>query len=119
MCGGLAARLDDEKFREGIKWLIGIVGVEKLHTALKNSVARRIDQQDFRDAVDFLRKREFPIEKIITLIACNPVAARLVNMKDAIRKEGKQITKRRALQLAKDFELDKGESTSRKRARIA
>ena len=82
-------------------------------------MASRIDQQDFRDAVDFLRKREFPIEKIITLIACDPVAARLVHMKDAILEEGKQITQKRALQLAKLFELDKGESTSRKRARIA
>ena len=35
------------------------------------------------------------------------------------RKEGKQITQRRALELAKLFELDKGELTSRKRARIA
>ena len=115
MGDSLAARLHDEKFREGIEWLIGIVGVEKLHTALKGGVARRIDQQDFRDAVDLLRKRGFPIEKIVTLIAC--VAARLVNMKDAILNEGEQITQKRALELAKLFELDKGESTSRKRAR--
>ena len=79
MCGGLAARLHEPAFREGIVWLIDTIGdAARLPTIMCNGLAARLHGPAFReDLAIILSKSTNPYATLCQLVRYSPHVAHI------------------------------------------